>query len=460
MALRVSLLFCCLLASGCVAPSIPPADLTAENAARAYADRSLRDPELHRFLSRNLGRDPGADWDFEALAWTGFYFHPALGVARAQWATAQAAMRTAAQRPNPNLTLTPGYNFTREAGLSPWMPAVGFDLLLPTANKRELQQAIARADADAARLAVTTTAWQVRSDLRKALADWHAADQRGVALRAQAEAQRVLLRLLEDRHAAGSIAITAVTGSRSALLRAESAAADADGQMLGARAKVAAALGVPVAALEGIRLPAPVLPPALSPAAFEAARTEALHRRADVLAALAKYRSAHAALALEAAKSVPDIHLGPGYQWDQGANKWTLALALELPLFHRNEASIAEATARRTEAAAQFTLVQAQVIAAIDAAVAARQASEIQVTNARKLRAEAQAQQARARQRLDLGATDQVEIQTARLDFFTAESAAVDAENAAALAAGQLEDALQIPFPNLAALTAPSSSHE
>jgi hypothetical protein len=56
-----------------------------------------------------------------------------------------------------------------------------------------------------------------------------------------------------------------------------------------------------------------------------------------------------------------------------------------------------------------------------------------------------------------LGAADQVESQTARLDVVTAETTLLDAENAAATAAGQLEDALQIPFPRLAALaTAPN----
>ena len=38
------------------------------------------------------------------------------------------------------------------------------------------------------------------------------------------------------------------------------------------------------------------------------------------------------------------------------------------------------------------------------------------------------------------------------LDLLAAESAIADAENATALAAGQLEDALQLPSPHLAAL--------
>jgi cobalt-zinc-cadmium efflux system outer membrane protein len=236
------------------------------------------------------------------------------------------------------------------------------------------------------------------------------------------------------------------------LLRAESALADGTSQALNARAHVSAALGVPLSALDGVKLPAVPSAPLLSTEAIAAARRESLRGRSDILAALAKYQSAHSALELEVAKQIPDFHLGPGYQYDQGPNKWTLAISFELPVFHRNEAPIAEAVARRSEAAAQFTLVQSQAIAAIDAAVAAQTAAAAQLERARQLRDEIKKQSSRVAERLRFGGADQVEVETANLDLATVESTISDAENAAALAAGQLEDALQLPFPHLAAL--------
>jgi outer membrane protein TolC len=441
-------------------PSEPP--LSAEKSAADFGGRSLRDPALHRFLSENLGRDPGEGWDFETLSWAAFYFHPALELARAQWASAHAAEAVAAQRPNPTLTLTPGYNFTREAGISPWMPGVNFDFLFSTAGKRARQVAAARHDTEAARLGVFSAAWQVRSELRKALTDAAIAGRRETQFRAQAEAQRSVVTLLQQRFEAGSIPATDVSVARTALLRAESAAADAHAQALTARARVAAALGIPAVALDGVTLPPPTVTSPYSPATLAAARQEALRSRPDVMVALAKYHSAHAALELEVARQTPDVHLGPGYQYDQGANKWTLALALELPIFHRNEAAIAAAVARRAEAAAQFNVTQAQAIAAIDQALAAGHAAEYQVEHARQLRDESRAQVARVEQRVAAGAGDQLELQTARLDLTTAETGILDAENAAATAAGQLEDALQLPLPHLASLARPDSerSHE
>jgi outer membrane protein TolC len=347
----------------------------------------------------------------------------------------------------------PGYNFTRVAGISPWMPGLNLDFLLPTGGKRGLRQAVARAEAQVARLAVFTTAWQVRSDLRTAYADLSGAISHAGAAQAQTEAQRALVKLLEERFAAGSIAATELSLARIALLRADSAAVDARSQQLTASARVAAGLGLPAAALDGMEiLPLPSVAP-LSSADIAAARTAALQARADVLAALAKYASANAALNLEAARRTPDFHAGPGYQWDQGANKWTLALAFELPLFHRNEAVLAEVTARRTEAAAQFNLVQAQAIAAIDSAVAAQRAADVQLQVAEKLRAEVRQHNARVRQRLELGGADQVELHTADIETIAAETAVLDAEHAVRLASGQLEDALQITIPHLSAVT-------
>jgi outer membrane protein, heavy metal efflux system len=443
-----------VLLAGCTTPRVDAPSLTAESGASAFAARSLHDPKLEQFLRTNLGHMPET-WDFESLCWVGFYYHPALELARAQWETARATQRTAGQRPNPTLTLSPGYNFTREAGISPWMPSIGADFLFQSTTKANRMRQIAAGDAEAARLGVVTTAWQMRSELRKALIAATATERRAALLHTQIELQRQLLDRLEQQFAAGSIAAADLSASRSTLLRSEAAAADVQTQLATGRTRVAAALGVPVTALEGITLSPPPTPAALASTVLAEVRRQSLQTRAEVLAVLAKYHSAQAALELEVAKQFPDIHLGPGYQWDQGANKWSLGISFELPIFHRNEGPIGEALARRNEAAAQFNVVQAQAVAAIDSATAAYESANAQADRARRLRREVERQVALAQQRQALGASDQVEAQTARLDLATTEVALVDAETAIASAAGDLEDALQVPFPNLAALTTP-----
>lgn len=440
------------LLAGCIsppAPTTPP--LSVADTAAALSARSLSDESLHRFLVQNLGREP-TQWDFETLSWVAFYYHPSLEVARAQWAAARAAQTSAAARPNPTLTFTPGFSSNPDAGVSPWFPSLNLDFLLETSGKREQRAAIERFSAEAARLDVFAAAWQVRSDLRRALLDAAALDRRHRLLHALADVQQQLVTLLEQRQQAGAVSAFDVSTARIALIKAESAASEAHHQVAVSRSRIAQTLGLPSAALADTKLAEPSEPAISSSEVLIAARRQSLQSRSDVLAALARYESAQAALQLETAKRFPDIHLGPGYQWDQGQSKWSLGLSVELPVFNRNEGPLAEAAARRNEAAAQLNAVQAQVIAAIDNAVAAQSAATAQLDRTRALRAELEKQSTLVQSRLAAGGADQVDVQSALLELRNAELALADAEAAAATAAGQLEDALQVPFSHLDAV--------
>jgi len=94
-----------------------------------------------------------------------------------------------------------------------------------------------------------------------------------------------------------------------------------------------------------------------------------LLNRSDILASLAEYAAGESALRLEIAKQYPDIQIGPNYQLDQTDSKWTIGLALDLPILSRNKGPIVEAEARRAEIAACFLTLQSQVIGELDAAI-------------------------------------------------------------------------------------------
>jgi outer membrane protein TolC len=100
----------------------------------------------------------------------------------------------------------------------------------------------------------------------------------------------------------------------------------------------------------------------------EARATDALARRSDVLAALARYAGAEAALQGEIAKQFPDLRIGSGYQWDQGQSKFLLGLSIDLPLLDQNEGAIAGALAARSVAAVEFDAVQMAALSEIEAA--------------------------------------------------------------------------------------------
>jgi cobalt-zinc-cadmium efflux system outer membrane protein len=149
-----------------------------------------------------------------------------------------------------------------------------------------------------------------------------------------------------------------------------------------ARSRLAQALGISLAALEGVNLEVDFsanVPGALTSAD---ARGVALRGRADILGALADYAAAEADLRLQVAKQYPDLHLGPAYAWNSGNagdSQWSLGVTLELPILDQNQGPIAEAEARRKLAAAKFVALQAQVIGMIDRAVAGLESARKQL---------------------------------------------------------------------------------
>ena len=129
--------------------------------------------------------------------------------------------------------------------------------------------------------------------------------------------------------------------------------------------------GIPVRALDGIHVELDLNrgPESVKELTTAEIRRTALTSRADLLEALAEYAASQAALQLEIAKQYPDIHLQPGYEFDQGDSKWGIGASVELPVLSRNQGPIAEAKAKREESAARFIALQAKVLAEIDRAI-------------------------------------------------------------------------------------------
>jgi len=391
------------------------------------------------------------------LTLVALYYHPSLDVARAQWAVAQAGIRTAGQRPNPAANLAPQYTSNSPSGESPWVAALTFEPVIETAGKRGYRIEQAKQLSESARLKLASQAWQVRSGLRTSLLNYAAARQRIVLLQNVRDAQQQLLKLLEGRLKAGEIAAGDLTTQRVAFIRTQADLADAQRQVVDTRVAVAQALGVPLQALEGHELKFDLSiadfglrigdsSSAANPQWAEA-RRRALHSRADILAALADYAASQSALQLELAKQYPDLRLGPGYEYDQGLHKWGLSVGTDfLPLFNRNQGPIAEAEAKRAEAAAKFLALQAQVTGEIDRARAARAASQEQLRQLEAL-LETQHKHVQAVEAMvKAGAADQSELRTAQLEVAITESTCLDAVVKAQQALGQLEDAMQLPF--------------
>ena len=424
-------------------------------AASAFEARSLSDAGLRQFVATNLHHEFTA-WDLPSLTLVALYFHPDLDVARAQWAVAVAGIRTAGERPNPSITLAPGFN-TTTATPTPWMPLAAFDIPIETAGKRDYRLAQAQFTAESARLRLAATAWQVRSRVRSSCVTLRAARESEALLLQQQKLQDENLRLLEKQLAAGGASAFDLTQARIAAQGAQLAWRDAQRKNVEALGQLAEALGVPVGALRGITISTATgdrLPAAL-PAGH--ARRQALLQRADLLAALADYAASQSALQLEIAKQYPDLHLGPGYQYDQGDNKWTLGLTLTLPLLNRNQGAIGEAEARRAEAAAKFGALQAGVLAELDRALVGVTAAREKLADTEKMMQQLQQQERAAQAMQAAGEISQVALLALRLPLAAAALAQLDAQSQAQQAIGALEDAVQLPLASFQGLPAVSA---
>ena len=434
------------------------APLAAEETAGSFDARSMADPEFKTFLEKNLGHAvapwPLPSWDFPTLILAAFYFHPSLEVARAQWNVAKAGVVTAGGHPNPTVTVGPAYNFNAASAVSPWMPSLNLDVPIETAGKRGHRVARAENLSESARLNIAAAAWQVRSALRLSLVEFAAASRQIALLESQREIQQQLLLLLEQRLASGAASTTEVAPARIALIKSGADLGEARRRRVEARARTAEAAGLPLAALEQAELRFDLSAGSEILKEFSSAdlRRQALRSRPDLLASLSEYAAAQSALQLEIARQYPDVHIGSGYQWDQGENKWSLGLSLELPVRNRNQGPIAEAKAKRTEAAARFVALQARVVAEIDRAVANYGAVQDQLREGDQLvQAEGKQLQAIAAA-LQAGGADQLEWRTGQAEAALAELARLDILVKAQQAIGQVEDALQRPFEALSVI--------
>ncbi|MEB2285353.1 MAG: TolC family protein [Myxococcales bacterium] len=440
---------------------VPPRPLSPAATAAALAGRSLDAPELARFVAAALGRAPNVwpprRWDLPTLTLAALWFQPSLGVARAHAAAAGAAVTTARAWPNPTLALTPEYSTNAVTVPSPWLAAVHLDWTIETAGKRRRRLERARANAEAAGAAVTGEAWRVRRQLAAALVTLAATRARAATLAAEVAADERLVALAAGRERAGAASAAAAAPLRMALLQATTEQATAAAAVAEALSGVAAAVGVPTQALAELALPSGLDDDerlqllALAP---DAARRCALLGRADLRQALAAYAATEAGLALELARQYPDVHLGPGYQFDQGQNKWSVGLSVDLPLLNRNEGPIAEAVAARAEAAAQLLAVQAAALAEVERALARRDGATSRVARELATLAARERELRRAHAALAAGALDRTAVVVFELERTRAARAAAEAESALAQALVDLEAVIEGPPSALPAVVA------
>jgi cobalt-zinc-cadmium efflux system outer membrane protein len=424
-----------VLLSCCVTYKSRP--ISAEKTSADFAERSLNDAGLRSFLAEQ--KASGGTWTVDRLSLAAAYFHPDVALARAEADELAAGIKTAAMRPNPVFTFGPQFASNIVNTITPWFLAGGLTVPIETAGKRSRRTEQALAAAEAARWRVSSRAWAARSRVRAAMLELHSARENIRLLETEQKLHDEAIKKLTAQMEAGDVSPFELTQARLMLNRTRLALQDAQRLAATGEAKLAAAVGVPLSAVHAVnldfasfhRLPEP-----------SNSRKRALTQRADLMALLADYAASESALRLEIAKQYPDVRLGPGFDYNQGQNRWQLGVSLDLPI-NRNAGPIAQAEAKRKTAEAKFLAQQTTIQGELDIALAGYQASRAKATTAGMLAQEAGDAANTTKRMVDAGNVSALEYTRRQIEASAARVAQMAANIEAQTAAGALEDAMQ-----------------
>jgi outer membrane protein, heavy metal efflux system len=254
--------------------------------------------------------------------------------------------------------------------------------------------------------------------------------------------------LFQERVSAGAASAPELNFALANLAAARLKAAQAQTRVPDTLNTLAGVLGVPVDALQGMTFTWAELerPSDESSLTEQRIRQLALLNRIDLLRMLAEYAAVDEALKLEIARQYPDINLGGGYSWEVGENIFQLLPIVTLPLMNQNQGPIAEARAKRTQAAAEFTALQQSIIAQANGALTRYRGSREAFAQASSSAAFSQKRLTAIERAAELGDIDALALATTKLETIVAEQAKMTALADAQAALGGLEDAVQRPL--------------
>jgi outer membrane protein, heavy metal efflux system len=355
---------------GCVRYTPRPLELAAHPAE--YRARRLDDPRLLDWVARWDQRPVGPTWSDRQLALAALGLRAELARARGDWEAAIAGERTAGVRPAPGVEGSVERAVSGSDGQSPWVISLAGLFSVELGGKRGARLQHARARTSIAEADLRTTAWRVARDAGGAAVALALAEAELAQARREVDALadlegRERARFQEAALSSAELARTAteVQGARTGVAALRS-------QALSARADLAGALAVPLSAVDSlVVVPEPMTDcTTLTALGADSLAALALSRRPEIGRALAEYALAESDVRLAVAQQYPELNLGPGFIFDQGVHRWTLALALPNLLGFRNRAAIAEAERARTAAASRVAQVQDELLAEADVATA------------------------------------------------------------------------------------------
>lgn len=297
--------------------------------------------------------DPSDGLDEREVVAVALTLNPTLRAKRLEIGEPQALLIAAGQWPNPELgvSVRPGIDGapSTAVGLDPL-----FELLRP--GERSARTALAEARVDAVRAEIAAEEYRVATDARRARLAILAAEQSLRFLEQEAALRDEALALVRRRQELGegtALDVLLVELEQAEVQRALRFARADEGRL---RRALLAALGLPPTF--SLRLADSGRPLAFSLAddvPDEDLDARVLAGRLDLRTLQARYAAVEQELRLAVARQWPRLAIGPSFDHDADRTKSLgLGASIELPLFTRNQAEIAEKEAARSRARAEY----------------------------------------------------------------------------------------------------------
>jgi cobalt-zinc-cadmium efflux system outer membrane protein len=305
--------------------------------------------------------------------------NPRLGVAAAGVEIANAGIRTARTRPNPDVNYLAGHqNLRLPSGASGLIQHWGVSQPIEWASVRRTRLSVAEAVHEASQRTMEETQHQLRADVKQSF--YQALRRRGEIGLAQ-EA----LKLVEDLRQRTQVKVEAGEAGRLELARAESEVAIARTFLRSAQLKEATALAE-MRALVSAPAEAEIevsdaLDPAFTLNSFETLREKSLGQHPALARANAHLRAAEAQLAAEHALQKPQPNAIFEYEQMPDLRFARAGIAIPIPFFNRRQGPVAEALAGINQAKAQISALRLEIGSQVEQAYEAYGLASQQVTS-------------------------------------------------------------------------------
>lgn len=379
-----SAIILCLINSSCISLNKEPLETKLVD-LKFFQSRNFNDPNLEKFIEKINGKKPQKNWGVDNLYLAAIYFNPRMEVVKRELQLAKAGEVTAGQIPNPILSITPGIDNSNSKGQM--YSSMSFILPIETNGKRGLRKNITQFRTQAAQAKIETIKWDIRREILAALISLYSADQKRKTYQEAAATQKTIINIYEQRAKQGQLLTAIASQANIVNLQTQLQLQDSKAIKDKSLVSLAASVSVPVDAVDKISIDfSDIKKISHSDLDLENLRAKTLLNNPELVAALMEYNATHEALKLEIAKQIPDINIGPAYQWDaHDGGKIGLGISLTLPIFNQNEGPIAEAKARREIAAANFNMIQTRIISGIETAKVSLVTAKKQYDLAKKL---------------------------------------------------------------------------